>query len=360
MVCYRRFRPILATCAALLAASHPQPVAAKRPRRHERSALAHAEDDADAAALSAAAHPPAAAAARDPSREIAVVNSDAYAESVVALRAPTRPSLGISEPDHAKIAAILATTREIVHTAGVLAESGSTQQEVKDMLELANSVFGEVKDHIHQVNVMLREEEGSDNNNSQMDLLKTMLRKKFSGHDLQQAREDDERSLDVTRDLYSTMINFPECVERLFKHCLAIINRELASLGLTTIEVIVYEKRTPTDEGYQNVVIITNMLADRVLGRAGDGIVTYPYIWNDAQMGPRTVGVDGKWNCLSFTPEDCCRVIKEGVPNPDVRGRSFGCHIFVPFGGAGNAKRNDRVIVVKSQDGRVQEAPIIQ
>ena len=75
----------------------------------------------------------------------------------------------------------------------------------------------------------------------------------------------------------------------------------------------VYNKRSPVDEGYQNVVIVTNELADRVLGRAGDGIVSYPYTWNDAEVGPRIVGVDGKWNCLSFTPEQCCRIIQAGM-----------------------------------------------
>ena len=34
------------------------------------------------------------------------------------------------------------------------------------------------------------------------------------------------------------MIKFPQCLERFFKDCLAIINRELGSLGLTTLEVV--------------------------------------------------------------------------------------------------------------------------
>jgi len=287
--------------------------------------------------------------------EIGVANSDEYAESIVTIQAPKGPSLGISESDHEKIASILSMTREIISTAGALAENESTQQEVKDMLERANAVFHEVKDHIYP-NVMLREEE----ENSQIDLRKTMLKEKFSNHDVRKAREDDERSLHVTRDMYETMINFPECLDRYFKDCLAIINRELGSLGLTNLEVIVYEKRQPNVAGYSDVVIVTNELADRVVGKSGDGIVSYPYIWNDAEDGPRTIGIDGKFDCLNFTPELCCSTIKGSVPNPDIQGKTLGCHIFVPFGGAGNPKRDDRVIINLSPDGRVHEAPIIQ
>ena len=49
-----------------------------------------------------------------------------------------------------------------------------------------------------------------------------------------------------------------------------------------------------------------------------------------------------------------------GAPNIDKKGNYVECHIFVPFGGIGNPKRNDRVFVVVSPDGRVHEAPIIQ
>lgn len=348
---------MLVIYTSFLAAPNTQLVAGNRLGNLETD-VAKSDEHADRTSLLAAPSPQSTTAERHHNLEIAVINSDEYAESVVTLKAPKGPSLGVSEPDHAKIASILSTTREIIKTAGVLAENGSTKQEVKDMLELANSVFGEVKDHIHQINIMLREEEGT--NNSQMTLLRTMLKEKFSSHNVQKAQENDERSLDVIRNMYQTMINFPECLERFFKDCLAIINRELGSLGLTTLEVVVYNKRSPVDEGYQNVVIVTNELADRVLGRAGDGIVSYPYTWNDAEVGPRIVGVDGKWNCLSFTPEQCCRIIQAGVPNPDVRGRNLGCHIFIPFGGVGNPKRTDRVIINVSPDGRVQEAPIIQ
>ena len=49
-----------------------------------------------------------------------------------------------------------------------------------------------------------------------------------------------------------------------------------------------------------------------------------------------------------------------GAPTIDKRGNYVECHIFVPFGGIGKPKRNDRVFVVVSPDGRVHEAPIVQ
>ena len=74
----------------------------------------------------------------------------------------------------------------------------------------------------------------------------------------------------------SQLVTFPECLEQLFETCLEIINGELNSLGLTTIEVVVHEKRNRNQDGYNKVVIVTNELADRVQGKAFDGIVQYP------------------------------------------------------------------------------------
>ena len=79
---------------------------------------------------------------------------------------------------------------------------------------------------------------------------------------------------------YSTqMITFPECLGKLFKDCLDEINEQIAAIGLSTIEVVVHEKRNANQEGYNKVVLITNEIADRIKGRTGDGIVTYPFLW---------------------------------------------------------------------------------
>ena len=93
--------------------------------------------------------------------------------------------------------------------------------------------------------------------------------------------------------------------------CLEKINDSLGALGLASIETIVNEKRNINQVGYNKVVIITNNMADRVQGQSGDGMVTYPFLWDDASTGPRSLGVDGKWNCVYSTPEECCQAIKD-------------------------------------------------
>jgi len=139
--------------------------------------------------------------------------------------------------------------------------------------------------------------------------------------------------------------------------CLAIINSQISSLGLATLETVVHEKRNLSQEGYNKVVIVTNEMADKVVGRGKDGIVSYPFMWDDALTGSRLLS---PWNCVNITPEDCCLMIKQSVPNKDTKDNYIECHIFVPFGGIGKPKRNDRVFVTVSQDGRVHEKPIIQ
>jgi hypothetical protein len=143
----------------------------------------------------------------------------------------------------------------------------------------------------------------------------------------------------------------------LLADCLAFINSEISGLGLATIEFVVHEKRNLSQEGYNKVVIITNEQCDRVVGRAGDGIVSYPFMWDDKITGSKLLS---PWNCVNITPEQCCLNIKESVPNPDIKDNYIECHLFVPFGGIGNPKRTDRVFVTVSQDGRIHEAPVIQ
>jgi hypothetical protein len=129
---------------------------------------------------------------------------------------------------------------------------------------------------------------------------------------------------------------------------------------MSTVEIVVHEKRNVNQDGYNKVVIVTNEDANRVTGRTGDGIVSYPFSWDDRVLGTRVLGVDGKWNCREMTPEDCCGNIKESSKNPDTRGNYIECHVFVPFGGVGNRRRNDRVFINLSPDGRVHEAPLVQ
>jgi hypothetical protein len=169
---------------------------------------------------------------------------------------------------------------------------------------------------------------------------------------------EDGRSDRVARNMYDATIAFPECRELFLEDCLQLISNELASLEMSC-EVVIREKRSPDQPGYNKVVIVTDLTASNVVGRDNDGIVSYPFTWDDAKTGPVSLGVEGKWDCMSLSPEDCCAKIQKSAPNPDTKGNYIQCHIFVPFGGIGNKKRSDRVFVNLSQDGRVQESPFV-
>ena len=153
-------------------------------------------------------------------------------------------------------------------------------------------------------------------------------------------------------------ITFPECEDHYLADCLEILNQELYQLQLDA-EIVVHEKRNIDQSGYNKVVIVTDLSATSVQGGDNDGKVLYPFLWDDAISGPHMIGVDGKFDCLNVSPQDCCNIIKASATNPDTKGNYIDCHFFVPYGGVGNPKRSDRVLVNLSPDGRVHEAPIV-
>merc|ERR1719174_1582569 len=174
----------------------------------------------------------------------------------------------------------------MIETAKVLVEDKQTEDEGMHLMQQANALWQKVKYHIvrQRAKYVARAKQTGE---------RDLLRKKFSDHDLERTQKDEEKSLDVSRKIYEMMVSFPDCIEKLFEECLSIINGDLENLGLSTIEVVVREKRNANQDGYNKVVIITNELADRVKGRAGDGIVNYPFLWQDEGLGQRVLGVDG-------------------------------------------------------------------
>jgi len=259
--------------------------------------------------------------------DVMVGNSDEFAETIVSIHPPQIPA-GFGYDEHAKITSVLATVKDTIATAQALMENEETHHAGSEMMEAANTAFREVTGHIAE-------------------------RKLHT----QQTEEDEDRGMNVARQVLETVVTFPECLNMFLVDCLAIINSQISSLGLATLETIVHEKRNLSQEGYNKVVIVTNEMADKVVGRAKDGIVSYPFMWDDAFAGSRLLS---PWNCVNITPEDCCLMIKQSVSNKDTKDNYIECHIFVPFGGIGKPKRNDRVFVTVSQDGRVHEKPIIQ
>ena len=122
--------------------------------------------------------------------DVMVGNSDEYAETVVSLQAPER-SLGIGARDHAKITSILSTTKEMIIMANALIDDERTLKEGTEMMEEANAAFREVKGHIAK-RALAAEAQGRD-------------RRKYSEHDIQQAKGDEERALDVARSVYEVV-----------------------------------------------------------------------------------------------------------------------------------------------------------
>jgi hypothetical protein len=280
--------------------------------------------------------------------EIAVDDSDPLVGALLSVVAKPNSLNRLSSKDHEKITAILKDARELMGDAKDL--FGGEDSRAHELVKAATEKFKEAKDAIKEQRAMAETEESSN--------LKARRSSKRETEAVENEEEDTD--LDVARNVYETYVTFPECVEKKFEDCLQIVNSDLQNLGLSTVEITVHEKRNINQDGYNKVVIVTNNDADQVKGRSGDGIVTYPFTWDDAVLGTRTLGVDGKWNCNGQTPEDCCNTIKDSAPNPDTKGNYIECHIFVPFGGKGNPRRDDRVIINLSPDDRVHEAPILQ
>ncbi|KAL7517434.1 hypothetical protein ACHAWX_002356 [Stephanocyclus meneghinianus] len=289
--------------------------------------------------------------------DIAVDESDPLVGATLSVVSKEDPPPAVTSNDHERVSAILAETRDLITKAKVLLnEDGESRVKAHEMVNLATARFRQAKEHMN-----MREKKAkaaAEANEKSGSNLRPEERKDLEEED--QVRNDEDRAMDVSRNMYETFISFPECLEKKFEECLDIINADLKNLGLSTVEIVVHEKRNINQEGYNKVVIVTNDNADKVSGRAGDGIVSYPFTWDDAVLGTRVLGVDGKWNCLDVSPQDCCDTIKDSAKHVDTRGNFIECHFFVPFGGVGNARRNDRIFVNLSPDGRVHEAPIIQ
>ena len=134
-------------------------------------------------------------------------------------------------------------------------------------------------------------------------------------------------------------ISFPECKGAFLERCLEILNDELIDISIEGAEYVIHEKRTQDQAGYNKVVIITDMSAQFVSGRLHDGIVEYPWAWQELTYdengnalrdendnlisSPRMLGTegDGKWNCHNQSPEQCCQMIKDSAPIMDTKGK---------------------------------------
>jgi hypothetical protein len=135
--------------------------------------------------------------------DVMIGNSDEYAQTKVSIRAPERP-VAISYKDHAKITSILSTTKEMINTANLLIENKKTFQEGTVMMEEANAMFREATGHIAQRMLLVDEDH--------------MVRRKYSEHDIQQAKESEERALDVARNIFEVVSHAASSIYANFIH----------------------------------------------------------------------------------------------------------------------------------------------
>jgi len=136
-------------------------------------------------------------------RELGVLHSDEYTESVLTLKSSNADvPVGFTAKEHAKIASMLDTTKEIMDTANALIQQESTQMEGRKMMEEATTMFQEVKSHLRQ------KLPNTDPTATKREVNRELLRQKYSNHNVQMAAEDEERGLDVSRRIYETVRKF--------------------------------------------------------------------------------------------------------------------------------------------------------
>ena len=117
--------------------------------------------------------------------DVMIGNSDEYAETVISLIAPQK-SAGFGFDEHVMITSVLSTVKETIDTARALMSNEGTQQAGTEMMEEADAAFSELKGHIAE-----RKLNGADQG---MALNK------------QQADENEERGMDVARQVFEVVI----------------------------------------------------------------------------------------------------------------------------------------------------------
>ena len=161
-----------------------------------------------AAAIPAAATTPSfetTQSARQLQLEIAVGNSDQYAESVLTIKQSPKAGIGIGANLHNQVGQLLSMTTEMVQTAKILAQNERTLSEGKNLMVKARGLFSQAVNFIQQqepTNTNTKEQELNDE--------RDLLRKNTvdNTHYIETAVDDegdDERALRVTRQLYETV-----------------------------------------------------------------------------------------------------------------------------------------------------------
>ena len=168
--------------------------------------------------------------------DIAIDDSDPLATATISVVSRQDPPPAISPVDHKKLSEILSETRKLIVRAKSLLDADG-RDEAREIVNLATAKFRAAKEHIRASKAALGELRASRPQDR---------KEKEEGN----AEIDDvDRAMDVSRNMYETYISFPECIGHLFDDCLDIINSDLTNLGMSTVEVVVHEKRNPDQDG---------------------------------------------------------------------------------------------------------------
>eukprot|EP00804_Cyclotella_cryptica_P015145 CCRYP_000702-RA/>CCRYP_000702-RA protein AED:0.04 eAED:0.04 QI:277/1/1/1/1/1/2/468/245 len=177
--------------------------------------------------------------------DIAVDESDPLVGATLSVVSKLDPPPAVNSNDHERVSAILSETRDLISKAKILLNAeGGSRDKAHEMVNLATARFRQAKEQMNMREKRAKAKvEGNEETGSN---LRPEERKDLVDED--QVRNDEDRALDVSRNMYETFISFPECVEKKFEDCLDIINADLQNLGLSTVEIVVHEKRNINQE----------------------------------------------------------------------------------------------------------------
>ena len=148
--------------------------------------------------------------------EIAVDNSDEYASASIAILSPRppHPRLGINASDHARLQSMLINARYLVDEAKKMLQSNDAtlQMHGREFLAEATNLFTEAKQHVAREmtqQMMNRPDNASQlrgspfSKNQEIPAAELMdaARTKYSSHNLAQVHEDEDRAMDIARQM---------------------------------------------------------------------------------------------------------------------------------------------------------------
>ena len=167
--------------------------------------------------------------------DIAIDDSDPLATATVSVVSKQNPPPAVSSDNHKKLTEILSETRQLIHRANSLL-GGDDHEQAREIVNQATAKFRAAKEQIR----------GS---RAAASLAVRPRERKEMEEGTTETVDDVDRAMDVSRNIYETYITFPECVGHLFDECLEIVNADLVNLGMSTVEIVVHEKRNKDQDG---------------------------------------------------------------------------------------------------------------